>query len=31
MVPEGGSKDGLSDNDNTLPVEFDDSPILFPE
>ena len=31
MVLEGGSKDGLSDNDNTLPDEFDDSPLLFPE
>ena len=31
MVLEGGSKDGLSDNDNTLPDEFDDSPLRFPE
>lgn len=31
MVLEGGSKDGLSDNDNTLPDEFDDSRLLFPD
>ena len=31
MVVEGGSKDGLSENEDSLPVEFDDSPLLFPE
>lgn len=31
VVLEGGSKDGLSDNDNPLHDEFDDSPLLFPE
>ena len=31
MVVEGGSKDGLSNNEDSLPVEFDDSPLLFPE
>ncbi|KAL9978494.1 hypothetical protein ACROYT_G016017 [Oculina patagonica] len=30
MVVEGGSKDGLSDNDDNL-ADFDDSPLLFPD
>ena len=30
MVVEGGSKDGLSDNEDDL-AGFDDSPLLYPE
>ena len=31
MVVEGDSKNGISDVEDSLAIEFDDSPLLFPE